>query len=267
MRPDLRHIDTIILDMDGSLYSYETSNAAGVSVAALCDEAMLHTASSRFPEVEKEMILALAKASYFKHGDCYTAFTKAAQSWTSHAHLTAEEIRDRLLSPYHATLFAQLDQTLPEVFTQAAQAAPGLAALKECTTHAVLTHSCRDSFALPFLRRAGLASHIRDENVWGMREMEFNNKGHSPKAIEAMIEKLGADPARTAFLEDSLQNLWVAATRFPAMTTAYIHHSRPLERLAEGVKLQTRHPACFLRVLARQKGIDLAVAPTGTLAA
>lgn len=244
---DLGHIDTVIHDFDGVHYPYRTS-AEGLDFFQICDETLADVALKLFPTISRESLLDLAKAGYFEHGDCYTAFTLAARGWTGFEGIPPEEIRDALFSPYHNALFARTERDLPQVFDYAARAKPWFEALNGHVRHAILSHGCRETFINPFLAQANITSHFH--TVFGMAEIEFHNKGRSPRPLEIVLETLDANPARTAFLEDSLQNLRIAKEHYPALTTVHIHHGTPPDSKPEWVDLEERDVSHLLKRIA-----------------
>lgn len=249
----LSQIDTFVFDLDGTFYPFKLSEN-GISFFQISDETIAEVAYAAFPNIPvcKESLLKIINAGYIKHSNCYSAFTDAAREWPGFENTPPENIRDALFSPYHTALFKRLKKEIPQAFEHAARAGPHFEALDGQIRSAILTHGCRDAFAIPYLQEAGIHPHF--EAVFGMAEFNFHNKGKTVIPLGRLLRHLDADPARTAFVEDSLRNLWVAKAAFPEITTIYIHHGIPLtpkppwvdfqmENVSEILAQKAEHPA------------------------
>lgn len=98
------------------------------------------------------------------------------------------------------------------------------------------------------LAKADIASYF--DAVFGMAEIGFHKKGKGPRPLEIVLEALNTDPARTAFLEDFLQNLRIAKEHYPALTTVHIHHGTPVGSKPEWVDLEEQDVSHLLKRIA-----------------
>lgn len=238
-------IDTFIFDLDGTFYPF-TLSINGINFFRICDETLTEVAYTAFPNIpiQRKELLKLAQIGYIRFSNCYSIFTHAAREWPGFERTSPENIRDALFSPYHAALFEHMKSKLPQAFEHAARARSHFEALNGHVRHAILTHSCRTAFAIPYLREAAIRTHF--DAVFGMAEFNFHNKGASVIPLGRILKHLDADPARTAFVEDSLRNLWVAKTALPEITTIYIHHGIPLTPKPPWVDFQMENVAELL---------------------
>ncbi len=254
---DLSKIQWIFYDLDGTLYS-RYLRVGKRSIAEFCDHVMTEVAERVFPDTPREVIAELAKNSYRQYGDCHSAFLCAAKGWPDLQGVHLSKLRDTLFSLYHSILYHWMTRDAPEIFADAARAVPYLERMNGRVQHGVLTHSSREDFAEPFLRESGLDSHI--QTVFGMAEIGFRNKGQTFRPMADILAHFNADPARTAFLEDTPHNLWVAKQRYPQLTTIYVTHGVFPERCPAGVDLMVSTVPEALDLIA-QAVCNRAVAP------
>lgn len=242
MQAGLSHIEWFVWDVDGTMTKYVPR------FNSLCDATKTRIVRRVFSDAPDDVLDELTKVNYWEHGDCHTAFIRAARGHGYFSRFSEEALRDLVFSPYHTDLFEACQAEIPDLFDLPRQTVSLFEALEGHVEHGVATHSCRDKWAIPLFKKTGLLRFFKPDAIFGMAEADFANKGENARMLEMVLEALGADPKRTAFVEDSTKNLLVAKERFPDITTVQVHHGNAPTQKPEWVDLSTYNPAHLLRM-------------------
>jgi len=190
LRPDFRHVDAWIFDLDNTLYRADSDLFAQIDVR-------MSSYVADFLSVPLDEARRIQKDYYRDHGTTLNGLIKIhdadPEPFLAHAH----DIDLSVLTP---------DEALNAAIAQL----PG--------RRFVLTNGCRNH-AARVLDRIGLTDVIDD--IWDIRAMEFRPKP-DPAAYETLIHRAAIAPARAAMFEDLERNLVPA--RELGMSTVWLNN-------------------------------------------
>lgn len=220
-RPDFRHVEAWIFDLDNTLYP------ATSDLFAQIDERM-GAYVARLLDMPVEDAKALQKAYYRDHGTTLNGLIKLHGADPEPYLKDVHDIDLSVLAP---------DPALGEAIA----ALPG--------RKFVFTNGCRN-YATRVLEQLGL-DRVADE-LWDIRTTGFTPKPERA-AYDAVIEKAGIVPGRAAMFEDLARNLMAAHDL--GMTTVWIDNGSvwsrqgPESPVAETkhIDYQTKDLAAFLK--------------------
>jgi len=187
-RPDFRHVEAWIFDLDNTLYRADSDLFAQI-------DARMSAYVSRLLSLSAEDASRLQKAYYRDHGTTLNGLIKL-HDVDAEAYL--EEVHD-----------IDLTVLAPDPVLNAAIARlPG--------RRFIFTNGCRN-YAARVLDRIGLGSVADD--VWDIRTMDFQPKPFA-SAYDTVIEKARVAPRSAAMFEDLARNLVPAHAL--GMTTVWL---------------------------------------------
>jgi putative hydrolase of the HAD superfamily len=220
-RPDFRHIDTWIFDLDNTLYRADSDLFAQIDVR-------MGSYVSSLLSVPLDEARRIQKDYYRDHGTTLSGLMKIhgadPEPFLAHAH----DIDLSVLMP---------DPSLNEAVGRL----PG--------RRFVLTNGCRN-YAQRVLDQIGLGTVFDD--IWDIRAMGYRPKP-DPAAYKTLIERSAIRPQSTAFFEDLARNLVPA--RELGMTTVWLNNGSvwskqgPEHPIAEShhIDHETRDLSAFLQ--------------------
>ncbi|HTT96900.1 MAG TPA: pyrimidine 5'-nucleotidase [Rhizomicrobium sp.] len=189
-RPDFRHVDTWIFDLDNTLYRADSNLFAQI-------DAQMTSYVSNLLSVPPAEAKKIQKDYYRDHGTTLSGLMKVhgadPELFLEHAH----DIDLSVLAP---------DPLLNEAIARL----PGRSF--------VLTNGCRN-YAQRVLDRIGLGAQFDD--IWDIRAMGYLPKPN-PSAYRTLIEKSAIRPQGAALFEDLARNLVPA--RELGMTTVWLNN-------------------------------------------
>src|SRR5690606_25155760 len=114
-----------------------------------------------------------------------------------------EELHDK----FHRASFQKVaDRGLP-IFKPCAQTNLAFEYTKGRIRHGMLTQGCVDTWARPGMEAMERAQFFEPDCFVGPKDFGNISKGQSTIPMEVMMKRMGADPSRTIFLDDSLKCL------------------------------------------------------------
>lgn len=194
-------IDTIIWDLDNTLYKFTDDQVAGWNntTARYVTESGL--------DVPFDTAVTLAEQGWFNHRD-------SAHHFVQEHGFTRRDIH------------IGVNKLLCETTAQPCLETPALLRRLGARRNVILTYATRD-WALRVLNHTGLSEFFDDSVVFGAENYNFEDKAHSPRGIQTVLDKMGGNAGTTLFVEDTLPNL-VTAKIHTGICTAYLHHNRPM---------------------------------------
>lgn len=214
---DLSHINHLCWDYDGVKYKYEEFKTT--EIFQICNHSAALTATSLVQDLKYEAAYNLAVQSYRNHSDCISAFIPHFEK----AGLSAMEARELMHDQYHQQLFEIICEDHPHVIAACPIANALYASVPDHITHSILSHGSKEHFIIPFLESNGRIVHFNQDYIFDLKAINYQNKHLGPGAINLVMNKVGAQPHETAFIEDSVKNLQVAKLYFPEITTILIN--------------------------------------------
>lgn len=198
------NINTIIWDLDNTLYKFSEKQVDGWNTATV------NYALASGLALDYQTAMALASEGWLNHRNSGHFFEK------DHG-LNAREMHVGVCKALCPTMVSSCLQT------------PSLMKNIPHVRNIILTFATRD-WALRVLDHTGLAEFFEPELILGADDYDFQDKAHSALGILTALEKSGANPAQTLFVEDTLPNLKPAKDQ-AQVQTAYLHHNRPMDGL------------------------------------
>ena len=193
-------IETIIWDLDNTLYKFTDS-----PIDHWNDKTAEYALSSGVK-------MSLEEATYL-----------ASQGWQSNQNSARYFVDDHGLDQHdlHIGVAKLLDEKSV------------IACIDTCTEvrtlhdkrHIILTYAMRD-WACRVLDHLGLTDLFEPDLIIGADNYRFELKSESALGILTALERSGANPEQTVFVEDTLANLKPAKEQ-ANVKTAYLHHDRP----------------------------------------
>ncbi len=189
-RPDFRHVDVWIFDLDNTLYP------AGCGLFAQIDRRMTEFVAQLLG-VGLPRARAIQKSYYREHG---TTLNGLMRLHGVDPEVYLGYVHDIDLSPLVGDV--RLDGALERIAGK----------------RFVFTNGCRNH-AARVLERLKLARHFDD--VWDIRTIGFRPKP-DPDAYDAVLARAGIEPSRAAMFEDAARNLVPAHAL--GMTTVWLRN-------------------------------------------
>lgn len=222
-RPDFRHVEAWIFDLDNTLYPAATGIFAQI-------DARMTDYVQKLLGVEADEARRIQKAYYRDHGTTLNGLM-----------IRHGVDPEDFLAHVHAIDLSAI--VADAALVRAIAALPG--------RHFVFTNGCRNH-AARVLERAGLARAM--DAVWDIRTIAFRPKP-ATAAYEAVIAEAGIAPDRAAMFEDIARNL-VPAHKL-GMTTVWLNADSPWARhgpqapddTAAHVDYETGDLALFLQTI------------------
>lgn len=198
IHPDFSHVDGIVWDLDNTLYRFNEA------VIHAFDFALARAAIEEGARLELATAVAMAEKSRLAHGYSGAVFVR------EHG---VDDVR--LHHAYHR----YLDETILDRNAE-------LATLFAATNlrHALLTHSS-GAWARKALRHLGLDPWFDDAHIVALEDYGFEYKHAGPAGFARIVDRIGIEPERLLFVEDTQRNLAIPYDL--GMTTVFIHHGRP----------------------------------------
>jgi FMN phosphatase YigB (HAD superfamily) len=229
--------------------------------------------SLKMPNWDRELHRIKVEVACELHPDIFTPITAseiAQESRRTHFDsivLLAQEVQQRGgdAQAFSKTYFTLLQSRAYEHFTkkypQIFCDQPDLRdAFRQCSgliKHGIATNSCVENWAGPHLNTFGILDHFVPEAILGLPHSNFIPKGLHPMLFKMVIDKMSANEAESLIVEDSCDNIEKAKEHYPKLTTAFIHHGRPIEgRLPSHVDYQFTDVPEMLRAIMTARYLD-----------
>ncbi len=199
----LKHVSASVWDMDGCVYPYDKGFPQTCNETAV--HALFHIIDKPLPDNMDEWA-AKAKASFMKTGSPVKDFS-----------VDHDIDFDQIDGVYHQLLNVEMLVPEPDFAFHMASAIDG-----GHKTH-LATHS-HEFFTTRALEVLGLSSVFQMQaNVFTLNQHGFEHrKAASPKMILDAVKRLEADPARTIFVEDTIENFVPVKDTAPEITTVLV---------------------------------------------
>jgi len=198
----VQNIDTIIWDLDNTLYKFTNNQIDD------WNETAAHYVRDNGLDIDFETARDLAVRGYKEHRSSTYFFVN------DHG-FNAKEIHVGVNSRICETIVIPCIDT-PNLMRQ----------LPKNTRHIILTYAIQD-WARRVLNHSKLAEFFDDTMILGAEDYDFEDKAHSPRGIITALEKSGSAAKNTLFVEDTLINL-KTAKEHTGVQTAYLHHDRTM---------------------------------------
>ena len=220
----MQNIDTIIWDLDNTLYKFTPTQIDG------WNETAAHYVLEKGLDIDFHTARDLAVRGYNEHRNSTHFFV--------HEHgFNAQDIHIGVNERICETIVLPCIET-PDLMRQ----------LPQSTKHVILTFAIQ-SWAQRVLRHSKLYEFFDDTMILGAEDYNFEDKAHSPLGIKTALDVSGAKAQNALFVEDTLVNLKTAKTH-TGVQTAYLHHDRPFEKKdIEFVDIIARDTPDLLRIL------------------
>lgn len=196
---NITHTNTIIWDLDNTLYKFTDEQIE------MWHHSVCHSMTNRGIGLDFDDALKLARKGWEEHRNSNHYFCENYGIGWQDAHMGMFEFLNH-------DLIAPCKQT-PDLFKS-----------MQTHRHAIVTFATKD-WAKRILDHTGLSEFFQTDFIIGAEDYNFEDKSESPRGILTMLDKLGANPDETLFVEDTLPNLKPAHEQ--GVVTAYLHHNRP----------------------------------------
>ena len=213
-----------IHDFDGVHYDTHLFDDVYGDIYAFYGQAKLKTARLLMPGLtwSDEEIIQRGKKSYFTHMDGLKVYIDFATA--SGITENALEFRRSFHKEYHQAAFANAMRTHSYVIAPDPALLSAMEELKPFVRHGMVTMSCLQTWAAPFLQKMDMLRFFEDHALIGAEEVGFLNKKDSTQPLQIGMEKLGARPEQTIFIEDTIENLAMAKELDPRILTVHVVH-------------------------------------------
>jgi putative hydrolase of the HAD superfamily len=207
LRPDFRHVESWVFDLDNTLYPADSGLFAQI-------DARMTVFVQNLLGVDAEAARSLQKAYYREHGTTLNGLM----------HLHGVE-PDSYLSFVHDIDLSALARD--EALGRALARLPG--------RRFIFTNGCRDH-AARILERLDLARYFNE--IWDIRTIAFRPKP-DPGSYRRVLDDARIDAARAAMFEDAARNLVPAHGQ--GMTTVWLRNDSPWSK--QGPEYPVASPA------------------------
>jgi FMN phosphatase YigB (HAD superfamily) len=196
----MKNIDTIIWDLDNTLYKFDSKMMVGwnYQAARYFVETGFHLPMNDTQD--------LVNKGWEEYGNSIHYFTK------DYGYEKSEVCKF-------------VDSNLCTSYVSACDVSPLLFKELKPYKHLILTMA-PSKWAFKVLNHISLKNHFEDDHIIGAEQYDFEHKSESPRGIKMALERAQSNAANTLFVEDTLANLKTAKIH-TGVQTAYLHHDRP----------------------------------------
>jgi FMN phosphatase YigB (HAD superfamily) len=236
-----------IHDFDGVHYDTHLFDDVYGNIYQFYGQAKLITFRKMMPGLEwsDEKIIAEGKKSFLKHKDglkVYVDFALAS-GMTSNPVEYYEDFHRQ----FHKHAFDLAFRPNSGIIIQPD---PGMlslmGAIAPVIRHGLVTMSCLQTWAAPFLEKMDMLRFFDSNALIGAKEADFLNKKNSTRPLQIGMEKLGARPEQTVFIEDTIENLVMAKKLDNRILTIWIPNEPFDGPLPESVDIRVPRLKAFL---------------------
>ncbi len=219
------------LDLDETLYSLTD---AGISATAFFGDAKARAVPKLLPHLSQDEIRAIGKKSYDKYHDGLKLYAVIAEE---HGHdiITFERLLHREFN-MASNAIAEESETFRNLFKACATTKENFVLLGDHVRFGVLTHSCRETWAVPRLQALDYLEHM--EVVLGLPDTDFVSKSVSGEPLTAFMQQMGAHPHQVVFCDDNTHILKIAKEHHPEILTVQVCHGKIDEDVPSHIDLR-----------------------------
>lgn len=192
----LENINTIIWDLDNTLYPYTEEQIEGWHAACV------HAAIDMGVPVAFEEGMQIARDAFLMHNFSSAFFKQRYELCDRTFHKKMNSYARAEILPI-CELTPRLFKSLPHV------------------RHVLLTHASRE-WGERALTHLGLRCYFEEGHILGLEDYDFQHKHDNNTGLQKALDIVGGRAQETIFAEDTLKNL--EQGKEEGVYTAYIHH-------------------------------------------
>lgn len=199
-----------------------------------------------FPTLSPEDIRAIGRKSYDETGDGLLGFTSLAKEWNLISAEREDLFREGLFRSFHREKFQYAKENNMALLNPHTRTIKLLEQLRGHVQHGILTQGCLMNWVRPVLESRGTWEFFTKHACLDLHDIGYETKKLSTRPIQMAIAALGATPAQTVFLEDSVDNLKMAKIFNPDILTVLITRKNPEPEFEPFIDIHMPDLATFL---------------------